>query len=67
MNWILNLIFCLIILSGCSTVKTPETYYRERLREDSIDWGFKEKNNLLDSQDGSVYYNRNVKIVGGEY
>jgi len=60
-----------IILSGCATTqyKSPEDYYkdRQRLREDSINWGPNSNNNLLDSQDGSSYYNRTVEIIGAKY
>jgi len=65
----LYLIPVLIILSGCSTVqyKSPKQYYNDRLREDSINWGPNSRNNILDSQDGSTYYNRDVQIFGATY
>jgi hypothetical protein len=59
----------IIILSGCSTVnyKSLKDYYNDRLREDSINWGPNSKNNILDSQDGSTYYNRSVEFFGASY
>lgn len=66
-------IFLAFLLSGCSTAsfKSPEDYYkqrqRENLSEDAIDKGPNSNNNLLDSQDGSTYYNRTVEIFGGIY
>lgn len=51
--------------------KSPESYYKERQRknlpEDSVDWGPNSNNNILDSQDGSTYYNKRVEIFGGVY
>lgn len=59
------------IISGCATVNTPEDYYKQRMRqslpEDAIDRGPNANNNILDSQDGSTYYNRDVKIFGATY
>jgi len=60
------------LLSGCSTAKfqTPNDYYYKRqdqLREDSINWGPNANNNMMDSSDGSAYYNRNVEIFGAKY
>jgi len=65
----LYLIPILFILTGCSTVqyKSPKQYYNDRLREDSINWGPNSRNNILDSQDGSTYYNRDVQIFGATY
>lgn len=59
----------IILLTGCSSTqfKSPEDYYRDRLREDSIKWGPNSRNNILDSQDGSTYYNRDVQIFGATY
>lgn len=65
------LLILLIILTGCSSAKfkSPEDYYkgRQNLREDSINWGPNSRNNILDSQDGSTYYNRTVEIFGATY
>jgi len=57
------------ILTGCSSVQyqSPEDYYRKRMSEDSINWGPNSNNNMLDSQNGSTYYNRNVEIFGAKY
>lgn len=65
----LYLLPLLIILSGCSSTqfKSPEDYYIDRQREDSINWGPNSRNNILDSQDGSTYYNRDVQIFGATY
>ena len=59
----------LIILTGCSTVqyKSPKEFYRDRQREDSINWGPNTNNNMLDSPDGSKYHNRTVEIFGVTY
>lgn len=61
--------FLLFLLAGCSTtqIKTPEDYYRQRQQEDSIQFDLPSKNNMLDSQDGSTYYNRRVEIFGATY
>ena len=68
MKW---LVFVAIFLSGCasSQFKSPEDYYkdRQRLREDSINWGPNSNNNILNSNDGSTYYNRDVQIFGATY
>jgi len=63
------LLTLLIILTGCSTVqyKSPKQYYNDRLREDSVNWGPNANNNMLDSQNGSTYYNRTVEIFGATY
>ena len=67
----MRLVLLAFILTGCSTCqyKSPEDYYKERqnLREDSINWGPNSRNNILDSQDGSTYYNRTVEIFGATY
>jgi len=57
------------LFSGCSTAQfqSPEDYYRKRNAEDSINWGPNSNNNLLDSQNGSTYYNRTVEIFGATY
>jgi len=66
-------IFLAFLFTGCTTVsfKSPESYYKERQRknlpEDSVDWGPNSNNNILDSQDGSTYYNKRVEIFGGVY
>lgn len=60
-------------MSGCSTVqyKSPGESYKDRqrnnLKEDSINWGSNANNNMLDSPDGSTYYNRGVEIFGATY
>lgn len=58
-----------ILLTGCAGTQyqSPEDYYRRRMSEDSIDWGPNSNNNILDSQDGSTYYNRNVDFIGVKY
>jgi len=67
------LFLALIVLSGCSTIqyKSPEDYYRDRsrnnLKEDSINWGPNTNNNMLNSPDGSTYYNRTVEVFGATY
>jgi len=65
------LLVALLILSGCSTCqfKSSEDYYKDRqkLREDSIDWGPNSNNNMMDSPDGSVYYNRTIHVFGATY
>jgi len=65
MPWLI--IWFAVILSSCATIKTPEDYTAQRQAEDSIDWEYESKNNLLDSPDGSVYYNRNMNLIGVEY
>lgn len=62
-------IFLALLLSGCTTVqyKSPEDYYRQRQAEDSINFDFPSKNNMLDSPDGSSYYNRRVEFFGATY
>lgn len=62
-------LFLFLFLSGCSSVslKTPKEYYQDRMREDSINWVPNSRNNILDSQDGSTYYNRNVEVFGATY
>jgi len=68
MKYILLLVIA-VILTNCSSVRyqSPEDYYRKRTAEDSIDWGPNSNNNILDSQDGSTYYNRRVEIFGATY
>lgn len=60
-----------LALSACSTCqyKSPEDYYkdRQRLKEDSINWGPNANNNMLDSPDGSTHYNRTVEFFGATY
>jgi len=58
-----------LLLTGCSTAqfKSPEDYYRQRQQEDNIQFDLPSKNNMLDSQDGSTYYNRRVEIFGATY
>lgn len=65
----MRLIFIVLILSGCSTAqfKSPEDYYRQRQQEDNIQFDLPSRNNILDSQDGSTYYNRRVEIFGATY
>lgn len=61
----------LLLLVGCSTAQINyPSYYdkqRQRLAEDSINWGPNSNNNLLDSQNGSTYYNRSVEFFGASY
>lgn len=60
-----------MILTSCASVKTPEDYYKQRMRqslpEDAIDRGPNANNNIIDSQNGSTYYNRDVQIFGATY
>jgi len=56
-------------LTGCASTqyKSPKDYYRQRLSEDSINWGPNTNNNMLDSPDGSKYHNRTVEFFGATY
>jgi len=65
----LYLLPMLIILSGCASCqyKSPKDYYNDRLKEDNINWGPNANNNMLNSPDGSTYYNRRVEIFGATY
>ena len=58
-----------LLLTGCATTqyKSPKDYSRQRLQEDSINWGPNTNNNMLDSPDGSKYHNRTVEIFGATY
>lgn len=60
-----------LFLTSCASVNSPEDYYKQRIRqslpEDAIDRGPNANNNILDSQDGGTYYNRNVQIFGATY
>ena len=58
-----------LLFTGCATTqyKSPKDYSRQRLQEDSINWGPNTNNNMLDSPDGNKYYNRTVEIFGATY
>jgi len=58
----------LMILNSCATVKTPSDYSKDRLSEDSINWEYQSRNDMMDMPDGGdTFKNRNINFTGFTY
>jgi uncharacterized lipoprotein len=58
----------LMLLSGCASLKTPKDYSNDRDKEDSINWEYSSRNNMMDSPDGGNTFNsRNMNFIGVTY
>jgi hypothetical protein len=58
----------LICLSGCTTIKTPSDYSKQRLSEDSVSWEYDARDDFMSLPDGgSTFKSRNMNIIGAEF